>query len=246
MNTDIGVEKCFSFISCQIQPASGASHGAGAAVPKPFVTISRQSGCGAHVAAERLAEYLQARDRDAACPWTVFDRNLVEKVLEHHHLPKQLQKFMPEDRITEFADIMDQLFGLHPASQTLVHKTTETILHLAELGRVILVGRGANVITSKFDTALHVRLIGSLEKRVERIQHFEGLNAKQALAFAREQDRGRARYLKKYFGKDIDDPLLYHLVINTDFVSCEEAARVIGDAVLGRSKKNSRLAVASG
>ena len=33
------------------------------------------------------------------------------------------------------------------------------------------------------------------------------------------------RYVKKYFGKDIDDPLLYHLVINTDLVSYGESAR---------------------
>ena len=244
MNTDIGAEKCLSFISCQMQSAGHASHGAGGPAPKPFVTISRQSGCGAHVVAESLAEYLQAHDRDAACPWTVFDRNLVEKVLEHHHLPKQLHKFMPEDRISEFADIMDQLLGLHPPSQTLVHKTTETLLHLAELGRVILVGRGANVITSKLEAAFHVRLIGSFEKRVERLQHFERLNKAEAVALAREQDRGRARYLKKYFGKDIDDPLLYHLVVNTDLVSCEKAARLIADVVLTRSKKNSRLAAA--
>ena len=58
---------------------------------------------------------------------------------------------------------------------------------------------------------------------------------KAALELIRREDRGRKRYLRKYFRKDIDDPLLYHLVINTDFVSYQEAARLIGDAVVKRS-----------
>ena len=42
----------------------------------------------------------------------------------------------------------------------------------------------------------------------------------------------RARFVKKHFGKKIDDPLLYHLVINTDRLSYEEATILIGEAVL--------------
>ncbi|HVV72057.1 MAG TPA: hypothetical protein VHI52_11275, partial [Verrucomicrobiae bacterium] len=45
-------------------------------------------------------------------------------------------------------------------------------------------------------------------------------------------DLGRGRYLKKYFKESIDDPLLYHLVINTDLVSHEEAAEMIAEAVV--------------
>jgi cytidylate kinase len=56
-----------------------------------------------------------------------------------------------------------------------------------------------------------------------------------ALTLIRQEDRGRKRYLKKYFGKDIDDPLSYHLILNTDGVGYEEAARLIGDAALGQS-----------
>jgi cytidylate kinase len=40
--------------------------------------------------------------------------------------------------------------------------------------------------------------------------------------------------MKKYFGRSIDDSLLYHLVINTDFISLDDATRLIGDLVLHR------------
>jgi hypothetical protein len=40
--------------------------------------------------------------------------------------------------------------------------------------------------------------------------------------------------VKRYFGRNVEDPLLYHLTINTDVVSYDEATRIIGDAVLHR------------
>jgi cytidylate kinase len=230
MNTPMGFDKCLNFISCQMQPA-----GHPALVreqPKRAVTISRQSGCGAHAVAEELAAWLQARSPQGDCPWTVFDRNLMEKVLEEHHLPERLAKFIPEDRITQFDDIMSELFGLRPGSWTLVEQTAETILHLAGLGHVILLGRGANVVTASLPGMVHVLLVAPLEKRVENMQQFEKLTRPAARKRIQQEDHGRRRYLKKYFGRDIEDPLLYHLVINTGFVPLAEAARLIGELVL--------------
>jgi len=230
MTNGIGLERCLSFINCQLQPprrhvrSLNGTH-------RRAVTLSRQAGAGAHTIAQRLVELLGAREAEASCPWTVFDQNLIEKVLQDHHLPSRLARFMPEDRISEISDTMDELFGLHPPSWILVRKTADTILRLAELGHVILIGRGANVITSKLDYVLHVRLIGSVEKRVERLQQLHRLDHKAALELLEREDNGRRRYLKKYFNKDIEDPLLYHFIINTDLVSCDEAARIIADNV---------------
>jgi cytidylate kinase len=232
MNTQYGLERCRTFINTQLQPAGKAAAAAKAGVPRRAVTISRQTGSGAHSVAEKLAAKLQALSSKDACPWTVFDRNLMEKVLEDHNLPQRLAQFMPEDRVSEIADIMDELFGLHPPSWTLVRQTTDTILRLAELGNVILIGRGATVITSKLDYVFHVRLVGSVERRVKHIQESDHLSKEAALDLIRREDRGRVRYLKKYFHTDLNDPLLYHLVINTDLVPYEEAAQITADAVL--------------
>jgi hypothetical protein len=233
MSEPINLERCRAFVECQLRPAAWPAGFEAAGPAKRAVTISRQAGCGARLVAGKLAEYLQARAPHDAPPWTVFDRNLVEAVLQDHHLPQRLAKFMPEDRFTELEDILDELFGLHPPSWLLVRKTSETILRLAELGQVILVGRGANLITARLANVLHVRLVGSLQRRVERIQLREQLGRRPALALVRKEDRGRRRYVQKYFRTDIDEPLSYHLVINTDLVSATEAACWIGEAVLG-------------
>jgi hypothetical protein len=229
----LGFDRCLTYLNCQLQPAGK--------LPEPqreggwrAVTISRQTGAGGHAVAEALRDYLQAAADGDSRPWTVFDRNLVERVLEDHHLPKQLAQFMVEDRISEISDTMDELFGLHPPLWTIVHKTAETILHLVELGNVILVGRGSHIVTRKLDYVFHVRLVGSLGNRVEHIQRAEKLSAKAARKLVDREDRGRRRFVRKYFGEDIDNPLLYHVVINTDLVPHERTARMIGDAMLGR------------
>lgn len=232
MQTQAGLERALSFINCHLQPAGKGLVFAAGSEPRRVVTISRQTGSGAHLVAEKLAAYLQARRPKEGCPWTVFDRNLVEKVLERHNLPQRIGRFMAEDRVSEIADTMDELFGLHPPSWTLVRQTTDTILHLAELGNVILIGRGAMVITAKLHDAFHVRIVGSLEERARHVQELNHLSRKAALALIHREDRGRTRYLKKYFDTDPNDPLLYHLTINTDIVSYDEAARIIGEAVM--------------
>ncbi|MGO8835948.1 MAG: AAA family ATPase [Limisphaerales bacterium] len=196
------------------------------------VTISRLAGSGSSVVAERLAHYLQQHSSGDACPWTVFDRNLMDKVLEDHNLPTRLAKFLPEDRVSQLEDILADVFEVHPPSQTVIYQSTETILRLADLGNVILIGRGSAVITAELPHVLHVRLVAPLAKRVEHVSQFYRLTETEAHKFCLSQDRGRERYLKKYFNADINDPLLYHLVVNTGLIGCDEAAKLIGDAVL--------------
>jgi hypothetical protein len=228
MNSFGSFERCLSFINCHLQPSKSALHLQEAGGFRA-VTISRQAGSGGHSVAERLVELIKAGEHGEN--WMIFDRNLVEKVLEDHKLPARLGRFMPEDRISAIADTMDELFGLHPPSWMLVRKTSETILHLAELGNVILIGRAANIVTRKMPHVFHVRLVGSLGKRLERLQQANGLAATAALKLAEEQDLARRRYVKQFFGKNIEDPLLYHLVLNTDLLSIDAAARMIAMAM---------------
>ena len=91
------------------------------------VTLLRQSGSGAHVVAENLAEFLQARGVGTPHPWTVYDRNLVLRVIEDHHLPAYLERFMPEDRLSEITDVIHELLGTHPTSSSLAWRAAETI-----------------------------------------------------------------------------------------------------------------------
>jgi cytidylate kinase len=113
-----------------------------------------------------------------------------------------------------------------------VKQTAETILGLAELGGAILIGRAGNIITAKLPHVLQVRLVAPLEQRIARVTQDQGLTAAEARDFCLREGQGRERYLKKYFHADINDPLRYHLVINTGLVSYDLAARLIESALL--------------
>ena len=229
--TNIGVEHCASFVSSQFQSGGTAEAGTGIGVRRA-VTISRQAGCGALAVAEKLARYLQEHSPQHAIAWRVFDRNLMEKVLEDHDLPARLARFLPEDRVSYLEDILADLFQAYPPSQTVVRQTAETILKLASLGNAILIGRGGNVITARLPNMLHVRLVAPLEDRIAHSHDAYGMTKIEARKFCLHEDLGRERYLKKYFHADVNDPLLYHLVINTGLVGCDDSAKLIGDAAL--------------
>ena len=229
MWTNIGLNKCISFIECGVvfKPDEVPSQA------RPAITISRMAGAGGHTVASHLAEYLQTHI-PGPCEWTVFDRNLVEKILEEHHHRKGIATFLQESHKTMFADAIEETLGLHPGSWTLVEHTKATILKLARMGNVIIVGRGANVVTRKLPNTFHVRLVGSAGKRLKLLQKLHNLDEKAALHFLKKEDEARRRYLKDHFDKEIDDPMLYHIIINIDLVPLEEAARMIGNEVIRR------------
>lgn len=229
MNNLANLDKAHSFLDAHLrdQPPLDSR-------PAPAlraITISRQAGCGAALVAEHLAQLLKAREQSAA-PWTVFDRNLIEQVLKDHNLPVRFAKYLPEDQVSEIQDAMHELFNVHPSAWTVVEHTAETILRLTQLGNVILIGRGANRITASLPGVFHVRLVAPLEQRLEHIQRSYDMSLPAAREFVTREDRGRARYFKRYFAADVDDPLLYHLTINTGLVSFEQAAELIVAAAI--------------
>lgn len=203
---------------------------------RPVVTISRQTGAGGIALGEALCAYLEMFQPKGRGPWAVVDKELVDKILEDEALPERLASWSPEDHLAGVSFVIEELLGLHRASSRPVQETTETILRLAEMGNVILVGRGANVILGHRPGAFHVRLVASLESRVAHIAELRGSSRKAALAYVEAEDKARRRFIRRYFQVDVTDPLLYNLVINVDRVPIDEAARVVGDAVLARSE----------
>ncbi len=224
--------KCLTYLNRQFEAEGWAGHMGHP--PRMAVAISRQTGTDADNIAEELAEYVEAHGPADEQPWTVLDRELMAKVLEDNHLPARLAKFLPEDKINAIRDAVDEILGLHPPSWLIIHESAQTILRLAELGNVILVGRAAAIITRRMPNVLGVRLVGSLEQRLARVQQEQHLNREDAEEFIRRNDRGRAAYVRKYFHQDVADVLLYDLTINTDNLTQDQIARMMGEVVLDR------------
>lgn len=221
------------YVQCQVKDLKFGSS-ADRRSCRPFVTISRETGAYGKTIAKGLAQYLQEQDRRRKCDWTVFHKELLKVVAEKFDLPQTVLPYLSETTISDIQDIIEETCGLHPSRFLLVNKINKTIIHLAELGYVVIVGRGGNIITSRMPGGVNVRLVGSFEKRVGHIREWLDLGPKEAREYVQKEDRNRANYVRKYFEKDIADPLMYDLVINTDHIEPEHAIRVIGDLVLKR------------
>jgi cytidylate kinase len=221
-------DSCLSFINSHSStPVKSAPP-----VVRRAVTISRMAGCGAVYVAEKLATYLDEHVPKPGVKWTVFDRQLMKKVLEDHHLPAHLTKLLSEDRVSFVQDTLADIFNVHPTADKMVKLISETILQLAEVGNVIIVGRGANVVTAKLPHVLHVRLVADLDDRIERVCREYNKTPEAARRYCLDEDPARTRYIKTYFKTDINDPLHYHLVVNTSKLSYDQVAQMIGDALL--------------
>ncbi len=200
--------------------------------PGPSVTISRETGAGGVSIGQKLAKYLEKNDRDRESVWGLFDRNLVDEVIQDYRLPEKMAKYIEEHSANAVEAYIGELLDLHPSISTLVEKMNETIRKLAKTGNAVLVGRGGNIITFPLKNTYHIRLTCPLEQRVKRIQSANTLDYKEATEYVRKKDRERAEYVRKNFDKNIADPLLYHLTLNTGLHSEDEAVRIIGEAVL--------------
>src|SRR3970282_1092419 len=68
----------------------------------PCITISRETGAGADGISQKLVEIFQNYKKETLPDWTIFDKNLIEKVLEDHHLPKTLTEVFDEKKYSSF------------------------------------------------------------------------------------------------------------------------------------------------
>ena len=204
----------------------------------PCITISRQTGAGSYEVSERLIKILDKHSKDPEQKWTFFNKELIQKVIEDHNLPKIVSEYMIETKYSHINDAVYELLGVKPSEWKLIQKTTETILQIGRMGKAIIVGRGGNIITSKLPNAFHIRLVAPLEKRIEHVKNVFGYSREKALDYINKEDKARNDYVKTHFFHQIDDQSLYHLIINTGLLNYDEAAAVIAKSIMIKFPKN--------
>ncbi len=98
-------------------------------------------------------------------------------------------------------------------------------------GNVVIVGRGGQAVLQTMPGVLHVRTLAPMPTRLLNIQKQINVGLEEAYRLAIKQDKKTAGYLSQVFGIEVDDPMLYHLVINTGKLNVEQAAQMIVGAV---------------
>jgi len=159
--------------------------------------------------------------------WSIFGGNIINQMLLANHLPEELARFLPEDKVPEVNATIGEIVGLHPSLWELVKKANETMRQLAVSGQVILVGRGANFATAGIAGGIHVRLVASSAYRARYYAQSFGISEAAALLHNAKCDAARRRYVAAHFGSAIENPAAYDLVINTEHVPLSEAVQLV-------------------
>jgi cytidylate kinase len=226
MITHSSLDSGVAILKARIASPEAGAPSTGRAV-RPFITISRESGAGATTLGRLLISRLDAEFGQEGHGWRLLDKDLLNFALEHDALPKSLARYLPEDKISEIDALIGEVVGLHPSIWTLEHRVAKTIIHLADAGRVIFVGRAAHLLTHALPGGFHVRLVAPRDIRVRRLIESEGIGSKEAEAQVDRTDYGRRRFVRSHFGRDIDDPQSYDLIINTGRISPGTATALV-------------------
>lgn len=192
----------------------------------PFVTISREYGCMGYAVGEALTILLN-EDNQYKQRWDLFDRNLLDRLMDDMHLSRELAETLTSQAKSSMADYLRMIVSNYPSEVMVYKKLIETIRTIAANGHAVIIGRVGNVISRDMPRGYHVRLIATDEKKIENISTHFRLSRQEAKKILAEKGEVREQFILKRLKVDLTDPHLYDLVINATHYGSEEAARLI-------------------
>jgi cytidylate kinase len=198
------------------------------------VTISASYGAGGAYIGPRLAERLGVPFVDRAIPNEVAQRLAVPLATAVQHDESAGTVFERFIRVLAPAGLA---FGARPfleheiVDDNAYRDATEQVIReqAAREGGVFL-GRAAALVLAEAPRALHVRLYGPRERRVERAMEFEGLSREEAERRLDDNDRAREAYVHHFYGADPNDLSHYHLAIDTTAIDLDRCVDLIASA----------------
>jgi cytidylate kinase len=191
------------------------------------VTVSRQYGAGGRRVAPAIAEALGFR---------FVDREIAEEAARRIGVDPKVAEARDERAPAVVEEIGLALAAATPGygltvlpeldDRTLAEATRRVILSLAEAGGYVILGRGAQAILTDRPGACHLSLVGEEPDRAQRVARWQEIDLKEAAARCQRADDERANYVRRFYGRDIRDPLLYDAILNTSRISLDMATEV--------------------
>lgn len=189
------------------------------------ITLARQFGAGGHTVAARVATALGA-------DWQVWDREIVEAVAHHADVEAAMVAALDERTRSRIDEAVSLSLGIRTLETAHYQRClARAVLAVAQQGRKILLGRGANFL---LPDALHVRLHAPHDFRVHEAMRREGLSQEEAERRVRQVDRERSSFIHSHYHQDVDAPRHYDVILQTGRLSAEEAAAIIVAAAHAR------------
>jgi hypothetical protein len=209
--------------------AAGAGEDAAGGEPL-VVTLSSSYGAGGSVVGPELARRLRL-------PY--LDRVLV---------PSQLTGIRPEEglapdergdsllsRLLAGAARMPVFIGVNMPQPDVALGDEErfraqneaAMCHLVETTGGVIRGRGGAAFLGADPHCFHVRLDGPPDARLRQAMAIDGIDEGEARRRQADTDRARALYVKRFYDRDVHDPALYHLVLDSTRIPLPACAELI-------------------
>ena len=196
------------------------------------VCISRAPGAGGEVVGRTVAEELG---------FAYVDEEIVQRAATLVDVPIDLVA-NAEERKSLACRILRELTGgmagasifvggMQPpealsASDDYRELIQQAIHETAERGNVVIVAHAASFALAGKSEVLRVLITGSPAPRTQRLTE-EGLSETEAAKLVEQGDRARADYLKRFYGVKEELPAHYDLVVSTDALPLDAAAKLV-------------------
>jgi cytidylate kinase len=182
-----------------------------------IVATSETAGSLGNEIGRRLAESLG---------WGFADREIIAKAAERFGADLADVRHSVEER----PSFWERLTDSHRRFKAFVEAS---VFDMAAADNVVLAGLASTLALRDVRHALRVRTTAPERDRAARIHDQEGLTSEAALEVVRQTDRERAARVKFLYHVDVDDPLLYDVVLNTERVTVDEGARYLREIIRG-------------
>ena len=124
--------------------------------------------------------------------------------------------------------LLERLFSDKP--RIYLDRLQSVIYDVAKKGNAVFFGRGGKFLLHSFDCAFHILVTGSMEKRIQRVMEEKQAGREVAEKIISHSDHDKRAFVRFAYDEDMLNPRLYDLVLNTDKLSIDSAAKMIVDA----------------
>jgi cytidylate kinase len=111
--------------------------------------------------------------------------------------------------------------------QRFVGVIAQVMKELANDNHVVILGRAANMVLANWPGVFHACIMAPHEYRVQTMMRREGLPHTDAEKLLAAQEKARQAHYRRFYKVDANDPLQYHVTLNSERVGIETAARII-------------------
>ncbi|MGD2100288.1 MAG: cytidylate kinase-like family protein [Desulfobacterales bacterium] len=186
------------------------------------ITLSMQPGSGGSLVAQEVAKRLG---------FDYFHRDIIQGIAKSAKIRASVIDSLEKERLSGIEDFIASLYKdqyLYPGIY--MDHLLKVINTIAEHGRAVIVGRGANFILPP-EKRFGVRVIAPLQIRIQNIVRAYGVKEEEARQRVIRREARRGAFVRKSYDADIADPENYDLTLNTSRMSIESAAETVTAAV---------------